>query len=128
MTAQILDAEDCNWERFEHVRQGGGFFGLVPRVYGSGGSFMYGSISKHGNPRLRVILIELAWRMVMHQRGYWAVRKWWSVLQTGSKPRRKKAVVAIARCLAVDLWRWKTGRIKNLEELGFTLLPERQAA
>lgn len=127
MTAQILDAEVCNWDRFGNVRQVGGFFGLVPTVHGSGGKFVYGSISKHGNPRLRVLLIELAWRMVRNQRGYWAVAKWWDWLQ-GSRPRRKKAIVAIARCLAVDLWRWKTGRIRNLEDLGFKLPVTAKAA
>lgn len=127
MTAQILDAEICNWERFNNVRQVGGFFGLAPGVCGSGGKFVYGPITKHGNPRLRVLLIELAWRMVRYQRGYWAVRKWWDSLQ-GSKPKRKKAIVAVARCLAVDIWRWKTGRLRQLEDLGFVLHADLKAA
>jgi hypothetical protein len=127
MTAQILDAEICDWDRFRNVRQVGGFFGLTPTVFGSAGRYVYGSISKHGNPRLRVLLIELAWRMIVYQRGYWAMRKWSQALQ-GPKPRRKKAAVAIARCLAVDLWRWKTGRVMSLRDLGFRLAPEAEAA
>jgi hypothetical protein len=31
---------------------------------------------------------------------------------------RKKTVVALARQLAVDLWRWRTGRA-TMEELGW---------
>jgi len=31
---------------------------------------------------------------------------------------RKKAVVGLARQLAIDLWRWRTGRT-NLGELGW---------
>jgi len=57
-------------------------------------------------------LIELAWRVVMFQPKYPPVKKWRRVL---SNPRatastRKKAVVAIGRRLAVDLWRMETGR------------------
>jgi hypothetical protein len=35
-----------------------------------------------------------------------------------SPPQKKKAVVALARQLMIDLWRWRTGRCR-LEELGF---------
>jgi len=31
---------------------------------------------------------------------------------------RKKTVIALARQLAVDLWRWRTGR-NTMEELGW---------
>ena len=31
---------------------------------------------------------------------------------------RKKAVIALARQLAIDLWRWRTGRA-TMEELGW---------
>jgi hypothetical protein len=33
---------------------------------------------------------------------------------------RKKAIVAMARQLAVDLWRWQTGRISP-EDLGWVM-------
>ncbi len=35
-----------------------------------------------------------------------------------SVAQKKKAVVALARQLMVDLWRWRTGRCR-LEDLGF---------
>lgn len=38
MTAQILDAEICNWDRLGNVRQVGGFFGLAPRSEAVAGS------------------------------------------------------------------------------------------
>jgi hypothetical protein len=65
-------------------------------------------------------LIELAWRLVRFQPNYKAVRKWQArcaqgTLLTGAA--RKKAIVALARQLAVDLWRIRTGRV-TAEQLG----------
>jgi transposase len=58
-------------------------------------------------------LVELAWRLVRFQPHYKPIVKWRqilanSALATGAA--RKKAIVAVARQLAVDLWRIKTGR------------------
>ncbi len=80
-------------------------------------------ITKHGNVRLRTALIELAWRLVMWQRDCKLVKKWWPVLGNvkASKAAKKKAIVAMARQMAVDLWRWRTGRAKP-EDLGWTMV------
>ena len=46
-----------------------------------------------------------------------------AILSKGSRALgavRKKAIVAVARCLAVDLWRLHTGRC-TAEQLGFTI-------
>jgi hypothetical protein len=70
-------------------------------------------VTKHGNPRLRAALVELAWRLVRFQPDYHPVRKWRQILAKGALATgaaRKKAIVAVARQLAVDLWRIKTGR------------------
>ena len=70
-------------------------------------------MTKHGNPRLRAALVECAWRMVRFQSNYPPVKKRLSVLAKGSRAtgaQRKKAIVAVARHLAVDLWRIHTGR------------------
>jgi transposase len=69
-------------------------------------------ITKHGNARLRTALIQLAWRLVIWQPESKLVKKWQAVLgqPKASKGARKKAIVAIARQMAVDLWRWKTQR------------------
>jgi len=77
-------------------------------------------ICKHGNPRLRAALVECAWRMVRFQPQYPPVQKRLAVLAKGSRaigPVRKKAIVAVARHLAVDLWRLHTGRC-TAEQLG----------
>jgi hypothetical protein len=78
----------------------------------SGQSRLQGSISRHGNPRLRHLLIEATWRLFQFQPGYHAIVKWHDALTALrlSAARKKKIVVAIARQLAVDLWRIGTGR------------------
>ena len=76
-------------------------------------------ITKHGNVRLRTALVELAWRLVVWQRDCALVKKWWPVLGNpkATKAAKKKVIVALARQMAVDLWRWRTGRA-SLAELG----------
>jgi transposase len=72
-----------------------------------------GSVTKHGNPRLRAALVELAWRLVRFQPQYPPVQTRLAVLSKGAKATgaaRKKAIVAVARHLAVDLWRLHTGQ------------------
>jgi hypothetical protein len=79
-------------------------------------------VTKHGNPRLRAALVELAWRLVRFQPNYKPIVKWRQTLTKGalaSGPERKKAIVAVARQLALDLWRIRTGRLTP-ETLGFT--------
>jgi transposase len=78
-----------------------------------------GSITKHGNPRLRRLMVELAWRVSRFQPHYQAVRQWAPLLQNpkASAAARNKAIVALARRLSVDLWRIAIGRVKA-EELG----------
>ena len=71
-------------------------------------------MTKHGNPRLRAALVELAWRLVRFQPNYKPIIKWKEVLRHGAAATgaaRKKAIVAVARQLAVDLWRVRTGRL-----------------
>jgi hypothetical protein len=61
-------------------------------------------------------LIQLAWRVVIFQPEYRGMKRWQSVLGLGvpkqSGAGRKKAIVALARQLAVDLWRIATGRVQ----------------
>ena len=70
-------------------------------------------MTKRGNPRLRAALVECAWRMVRFQPNYPPVKKRLAILAKGAHAtgaQRKKAIVAVARHLAVDLWRVHTGR------------------
>jgi hypothetical protein len=51
----------------------------------------------------------------------WRRRKWLARLTHGAS-RKKKVAVALARQLAIDLWRWRTGRC-TAADLGWTLKP-----
>jgi len=123
LTFEILLREILRWERFSNRRQVGSFTGLCGGVSSSGNYHVDLPATKHGNPRVRGLLIELAWRMVFYQRAYRPVVKWKSVLEDGRKrARRKQAIVAIGRQLAVDIWKWQTGRAKP-EQLGWVMTP-----
>lgn len=110
LSTQILKDEVGDWHRFDNRRQVGSLTGLCPGVRSSGLKHQTGCITRHGNPRLRRVLIELAWRVVRYQPDYPPVRHWRTVLLTGHAGARKKAIVAIARKLAIDQWRLATHR------------------
>jgi transposase len=120
MTSVVIDREIGDWHRFDNRRQVASYTGLCPGEYSSGNTRLQSCVTKHGNPRLRAALVELAWRLVRFQPNYKAVRKWNEVLRRGALATgaaRKKAIVAVARQLAVDLWRIRTGRL-SAETLG----------
>jgi transposase len=117
MTWELLRREVGDWGRFRNRRQVASYTGLCPSEHSSGQSRTQGSITRHGNPRLRHLLIEAAWRLLRHQPNYHCVAKWREAFASGSPARRKKIVVAIARQLAVDLWRLATHRA-TAEQLG----------
>jgi transposase len=124
MTSVMIDREIGDWNRFNNRRQIASYTGLCPGEYSSGNTRLQSCVTKHGNPRLRAALVELAWRLIRFQPNYKAVHKWKArlskgVLTTGAA--RKKAIVALARQLAVDLWRVRTGRL-TLEQLGLEIL------
>ena len=120
MTSVVIDREIGNWQRFRNRRQVASYTGLCPGEYSSGKSRYQSCITKHGNPRLRAALVELAWRLVRFQPEYKPVVKWRQTLAKGALATgaaRKKAIVAVARQLAIDLWRLRTGRLSP-EKLG----------
>ena len=123
MTSVIIDREIGDWCRFTNRRQIASYTGLCPSEYSSGGTRLQSCVTKHGNPRLRAALVELAWRLVRFQPHYRAVQKWKARLAKGqltTGASRKKAIVALARQLAVDLWRIRTGRL-SAQALGLEI-------
>ena len=125
LTFEVLRREVGDWSRFTNRRQVSSYTGLCPREHSSGGKRRGGSVSKKGNPRVRAMLVEMVWRMMRWQPDYHALRKWLPVLADPgrSAAARKKAIVAIARQLAVDLWRLFTGQT-TADKLGLIYLPE----
>lgn len=119
LTWELLSREIGDWRRFRNRRQVASYTGLCPSEHSSGASRLQGSITRHGNPRVRHLLIEAAWRLLLRQPTYHAVAKWREHLLCArcSRGRRKKILVAIARQLAIDLWRLATDRV-TAEQLG----------
>jgi len=122
LTSVALSREVCNWQRFKNRRQVASYTGLCPGEHSSGNQRVQGSVTKHGNPRLRASLVELAWRLVRFQPAYPPVQARLGLLAKGARAtgaQRKKAIVAVARHLAVDLWRLHTGQC-SAQQLGFS--------
>jgi transposase len=120
LTSVALGREVCDWKRFNNRRQVASYTGLCPGEHSSGAKRVQGSVTKHGNPRLRASLVELAWRLVRFQPDYPPVKARLPLLAKGAKATgaaRKKAIIAVARHLAVDLWRLHTGQC-SAEKLG----------
>lgn len=112
LSSQVLEREILDWKRFTNRRQVASLTGLCPGVRQSGASSRNGSITRHGNRRIRTTLIEMAWRCLKFQRDYPPLRQRLGVLDNPKavSGAKKKAIVAVARHLAVDLWRIHTGR------------------
>lgn len=117
LTATLLRLELLDWSRFKNRRQVSSYTGLCPGEASSGERRCQGSINKCGHPRVRHLLIEAAWRLPYWQPDYGPVRK----LRAAQGVRsRKRMVVALARRLAVDLWRIHTGQC-SAAKLGLRL-------
>jgi transposase len=118
LTTAVLGCEILDWHRFENRRQVGSYTGLCPSEYTSNKSRKQGSVTKCGNRRVRHQLVEAIWRMQQWQPSYPPLAK----IRTATSSRaRKRAVVAAARRLAVDLWRINTGQCAP-EKLGLKMI------
>jgi transposase len=102
------------WRDFDNRRQVGSCVGLAPQPYDSGESRVDQGISKQGNRRVRALLIEMAWFWLRYQPDS-ALAKWFVRRTQGSgtnKRGKRIAIVAVARRLAIALWRYlKEGEI-----------------
>lgn len=96
------------WRQFNNRREVGACVGLVPQPYDSGESRVDQGISKAGNRRVRALLIEMAWMWLRWQPRS-ELAQWFAqrTRGTGSSKRSKRiAIVAVARRLAILLWRY----------------------
>jgi len=107
----VLTVEDPN--RFQRSRQMGSFLGLRPRQCESGNSAPQLGISKCGNNHLRWLLVQAAHYILSRLAPDSRLRRWGLQLAArGGKNGKRRAVVAVARKLAVLLHRlWVTGEV-----------------
>lgn len=118
LTAALLDSEILDWSRFKNRRQVASYTGLCPSEESSDEKRKQGSINKHGNPRVRHQLVEAVWRLERWQATYPPLK---ILLEATGTRSRKRAAVAVARRLAIDLWRIKTGQC-SAQKLGLMLV------
>jgi transposase len=112
LTYEVLEREVGDWQRFDNRRQVASYTGMCPREDSSAQRRFQGAISKHGNPRLRTVLVEASWRLVQYQPAYKPVAKWLPLLTNPktTRAKRKQIIVAIGRQFSVDWWRVRTQR------------------
>lgn len=108
-TAEAFVAWIDQPQRFRSARQVGTYLGLVPREDSSGGTQRLGRITRDGPGTLRKLLVEAAWRGIKtcpHLHAEFQKR------MQGNPDRRKIAIVALARKLAVMMGAMmKTGQV-----------------
>ncbi len=101
----------CLWleafyRSFPSRRHLAAYAGLAGTPWNSGGMVREQGIGKSGNPRVRKLLIELAWMWLRHQPGS-ALSKWFTERVGMQKGKvRRIAIVALARKLLVALWHY----------------------
>ena len=105
-SAWVLVHEVFGWRRFANRRELAGCLGLAPTPYASGNTETEQGISKVGNKRVRALLVELAWGWLRRQPTS-ALTLWFSqrFAHAGGRMRRV-GIVALARRLAIALWRF----------------------
>jgi transposase len=99
-------AREVYYRRFANRRQVASYIGLTPSPYDSGEGRRSQGISKAGNGRARYALIQAAWLWLRHQPDS-ALTQWFHHRTEGqSKRMRCIMIVALARKLAIALWRY----------------------
>ena len=99
--SEAMSAAIDNAGRFENGKQVGSYFGLTPRRYQSGNMDKQGKISGCGNTLVRSMLIQVSWVGLKYNP--W-MRGIYERARRGSKSRKKIAIVAVARHVAVLCW------------------------
>lgn len=110
--AWTLVVEMLGWREMANRRQLASLAGLVPSPYNSGNMVRDQGISKAGNRRVRALLIQLAWLWLRYQPASKHSRWFQERFGTGSSRQRRIGIVALARRLLIDLWRFiETGTV-----------------
>lgn len=105
-SASTLIRERFGWRQFRNRRELAGCLGLAPTPYASGTSEVELGISKAGNRRCRWLLVELAWSWLRYQ-PHSTLTHWFNLRFAGAGKRlRRIGIVALARRLAIALWRY----------------------
>lgn len=104
--AWLYVMEFFSWRTFRNRREVGALAGLTPLPHQSGEEARELGISKVGNRHIRAMAIEIAWGWLRYQPdselSQWYQRRF----AKGSKRLHKIGIVALARKLLIDIWRY----------------------
>jgi transposase len=99
-------AREVYYRQFENRRQVAGFLGLATSPHDSGDVERSQGISRAGRGQVRGIIIQAAWLWLKHQPKS-AITRWFVQRTAGQSGRiRRIMIVAVARKLAIALWRF----------------------
>jgi transposase len=105
-SAWLLVMEFFGWRTFRNRKELASLAGLVNAPFNSGAGGHDQGISKSGNHRVRVVMTELAWLWLRYQPASKHSKWFWARFGGGSSRMRRVGIVALARKLLVDLWRY----------------------
>jgi transposase len=104
--AWTFSTEFFAWRNFKNRRQIGGLSGMASTPYQSGNTIRELGMSKAGNRWIRGMVVEIAWLWLRYQPqselSRWYERKYGS----GSSRMRRIGIVALARKLLIELWKY----------------------
>ena len=105
-TVSAIMAREVYYRQFSNRRQVAGFLGLATSPHDSGAVERSQGIWRAGSGPVRVTMIQAAWLWVKHQPKS-AITRWFLQRTDGQSGRIKRiAIVAVARKLAIALWRY----------------------
>ena len=99
--AYVLTTEFFGWREFNNRKEVGALASLTGTPFATGKTDREQGVSKAGNPRVRVLMVELAWLWLRWQPDS-RLTRWFhdQVGKAGSRGKRR-ATVALARKLLV---------------------------
>ena len=111
-SAWLYTMEFFSWRKFKNRKEVGALAGLTPTPHESGSRSRERGMSKAGNRHIRGMAVEIAWGWLRYQPDseltLWYERRFGH----GSSRMRRIGIVALARKLLVELWRYlETGEI-----------------
>jgi transposase len=105
-SAWLFVMEFFSWRAFRNRREVGALAGMTSTPYQSGGTSQEQGISKAGNRHVRAIAIEIAWSWLRFQPDSQLSRWYQQRFGHGSSRVRRIGIVALARKLLIELWRY----------------------
>jgi transposase len=105
-SAWLFVREFFAWRQIRNRRELAALAGLTPTPYQSGDTAHEQGISKAGNRRVRMMLVEIAWCWLRFQPQSELARWYQRRFGQGNSRQKKIGIVALARKLLIALWKY----------------------